>query len=110
MEKVACHGPRIMLRAEAVQNVALALHELATNAAKYGALSRPEGRIVVRWAAHKGQLALTWRETGGPQVVAPSRRGFGSTLLEQAVIGGSARLDFAADGVRYSLTVPLENP
>jgi hypothetical protein len=73
------------------------------------ALFIAEGRVIVRWAAHKDQLALTWRETGGPPVVAPSRRGFGSTLLKQTVIGGSARLDFAPDGVRYSLTAPRES-
>jgi PAS domain S-box-containing protein len=106
--QIACEGPSVEVSPKLALALALALHELATNAAKYGALSRPEGRIVVRWAAHKGQLALTWRETGGPPIVAPSRRGFGSTLLEQAMTGGSARLDFAPDGVRYSLTAPLE--
>lgn len=106
--QIVCEGPSLDVSPKLALALALALHELATNAAKYGALSRPEGRIVVRWAAHKDQLALTWRETGGPAVATPARRGFGSTLLEQAAIGGSARLDFASDGVRYSLTAPIE--
>ena len=79
MEKVACHGERIMLRAEAVQNVALALHELATNASKYGALSVPAGKVNIDWAREHGDagernLRLTWRESGGPPVIAARAR------------------------------------
>jgi two-component sensor histidine kinase len=73
---------------------------------KYGALSRPEGRVELRWAIDGAQLSLTWREAGGPPVVAPAHRGFGSTLLEEAV-GGPARLEFAPEGLRYALTTPL---
>ncbi|MBS0526012.1 MAG: PAS domain-containing protein [Proteobacteria bacterium] len=105
--QITCEGPSLDVSPKLALALTLALHELATNAAKYGALSRPEGRIVVRWAAHEDRLVLTWRETGGPAVVMPARRGFGSTLLKQAVIGGSAHLDFAPDGVHYSLTAPL---
>jgi two-component sensor histidine kinase len=106
--QITREGPSVEISPKLALALALALHELATNATKYGALSRPEGRIVVRWAAHNDEIALTWRETGGPPVVAPARRGFGSSLLEQAIVGGSARLDFASDGVRYSVTAPLE--
>jgi two-component sensor histidine kinase len=106
--QIAREGPSVEISPKLALALTLALHELATNATKYGALSRPEGRIVVRWAAHKDEIALTWHETGGPPVVAPARRGFGSTLLEQAIVGGSARLDFAPEGVRYSVTAPLE--
>jgi two-component sensor histidine kinase len=85
----------------------LALHELATNAAKYGALSRPGGRVELRWDVQNDQLHLTWRETGGPHVVAPSRRGFGSRLLEEVLssdLDGQCRLEFAPDGVRCWIT------
>src|SRR6185436_14291122 len=73
MEKVTCRGQRILLKAEAVQNVALALHELATNASKYGALSVPAGKVDIEWSRQPGadggqDLRLTWRESGGPPV------------------------------------------
>jgi PAS domain S-box-containing protein len=105
--QITCEGPSLDVSPKLALALALALHELATNAAKYGALSRPEGRVEVRWAARGDQFAMTWQEIGGPVVVPPSRRGFGSTLLDQAVVGGSARLDFAPDGVHYTLTAPL---
>src|SRR6185437_3221418 len=88
----------------------LALHELATNAAKYGALSRPEGRVELRWDAQNDMLNLSWRESGGPPVVSPSRRGFGSRLLEDALfrdLGGKTRLEFLAGGVCCSITAAL---
>lgn len=106
--QITCEGPSVEISPKLALALTLALHELATNAVKHGALSRPQGRIAVRWAAHDDEVALTWCESGGPAVVPPTRRGFGSTLLEQALAGGSARLDFASDGVRYSLTAPLE--
>jgi PAS domain S-box-containing protein len=106
--QIAREGPAVDVSPRMALALTMVLHELATNAAKYGALSRPEGRIALRWAARGDQLALTWHEAGGPPVAAPSRRGFGSTLIEHALAGGSARLDFAPDGVRYSLTASLD--
>jgi two-component sensor histidine kinase len=90
--------------------LSLALHELATNAAKYGALTRPEGRVALRWSAQEGQLQLVWRESGGPQVVPPARTGFGSRLLEDGLVhdlDAHTELEFAADGVRCSITAAL---
>jgi two-component sensor histidine kinase len=90
--------------------LSLALHELATNAAKYGALSRPEGRVALRWEAQSGTLNLSWRESGGPPVAAPSRRGFGSRLLQDLLfrdLGGQTRLEFPASGVCCSITAAL---
>jgi two-component sensor histidine kinase len=87
----------------------LALNELATNAAKYGALSRPGGRVELRWEIKDAQLNLSWRETGGPPVIAPSRRGFGSRLLEEVLrsdLGGETKLEFPADGVHCVITAP----
>jgi two-component sensor histidine kinase len=81
--RIAADGPSVDLPPKQALALSLALHELATNAAKYGALSRPEGRVELRWQAQDGQLSLNWRESGGPPVVAPSRRGFGSRLLQE---------------------------
>ena len=102
-------GPTVMLNPQAATAVALALHELATNAVKYGALSAPAGRVTVEWrleGAVDPELRLTWRESGGPQVVAPQSRGFGSQLIERNLseaLGGSARLEFEPDGLRAEI-------
>ena len=95
-------------------SLAMALHELCTNAAKYGALSSPGGRVSLRWsAAGRGRtrrLRLAWQESGGPPVVPPERRGFGSRLIETGLareLGGEVRLAFEAPGVACDITVPL---
>ncbi|CAN7274069.1 PAS domain-containing protein [Phenylobacterium sp. LjRoot219] len=115
--RVALQGPSVALAPAAAQSVAMALHELATNAAKYGALSAPEGRVEVRWSRDAaGELRLTWRETGGPLVRAPARRGLGTTLLGRALsgpIGGETRLDWRPQGLICELVLPasaLEAP
>ena len=90
------------------------LHELTTNAAKYGALSRREGRVSVRWyrAANghgPGPLAIEWLESGGPRVHVPSNSGYGRTVITELVpyeLGGTARLLFSPEGVRYRLDIP----
>lgn len=90
--------------------LSLALHELATNAAKYGALYSPSGRVELRWRTEAGMLHLTWRESGGPAVTPPTRRGFGSRLLKSGLLcdlGGDTRLDYAADGVRCEISARL---
>ena len=101
-------GDDISLTPRAANAMSLALHELATNAIKFGALSSEVGRVNVRWRrTDEGGLELEWVETGGPTVGAPARRGFGSTLLERVTgreLGGSARVDFAHGGVRAVLT------
>ena len=82
-------GPEIAIGAEAATNVALVVHELATNAAKYGALSVPGGRVRISWAVAKGRLALSWHEKDGPVIEAPpEREGFGSVLARRSVNGG----------------------
>ncbi len=105
--QISLAGPSLEISPKHALALSLALHELATNAAKYGALSRPEGRIELRWQVHKGELAMSWRETGGPRVVAPERRGFGSRLLQDSLLDGRTRLEFAADGVRFEMTAAL---
>ncbi len=90
--------------------MALALHELVTNAAKYGALNGPEGRVEVVWSAADGLFRLVWREKNGPPVMAPACYGFGRLLVESAVaheLRGTTRLDFLHEGVVYALEVSL---
>jgi two-component sensor histidine kinase len=105
-------GPDIRLAPRSALTVAMALHELATNAAKYGALSNDSGQVYVDWASSGGPdglLHLTWREVGGPPVAARVRTGFGSKLIESGTdqIGGSATLQFHPSGVVCTLECPL---
>jgi len=117
-ERVMLRGEDIVLRPRAVLTLAMAFHELATNAAKYGALSAPAGRIEIRWQPTRleggdgrGLLQIEWLEQGGPAVEEPQQRGFGSKLIEGGVaaeLGGSARLLFAPEGLRCEILIPLE--
>jgi PAS domain S-box-containing protein len=107
-------GPEVILGPEAAQTTASVLHELTTNAAKYGALSKREGRVSVRWhCAPNGQapgpLAIEWLETGGPPVKAPSNFGYGRSVITELVsyeLGGTARLLFSPEGIRCRLDIP----
>jgi two-component sensor histidine kinase len=90
--------------------LSLALHELATNATKYGALSRPEGRVDVQWRVQEGMLHLGWEESGGPPVGRPTQKGFGTRLLEELVnrdLGGDTKLSYDVSGVRFNITATL---
>jgi len=106
-------GPPIFISADAVQNIGFALHELATNASKHGALSDPEGRLSVRWhRPEKERVRLEWVEQDGPPVEAPLRRGFGYLVITQLVpqaVQGTAKLDFAPTGVRWELEFPASH-
>jgi PAS domain S-box-containing protein len=101
-------GPEILLNPRATNALTLALHELATNAVKFGALSAETGRVAVGWTVlPTGGFELTWVERGGPSVNQPTRRGFGATLLERVTgreLGGEARVEFLAGGVRAVIT------
>ncbi len=107
-------GRQVILRAEAAQTTASVLHELTTNAAKYGALSKPEGRVSVRWhcapnGRTAGPLVIEWIETGGPSVGEPSNSGFGKSVITELVpyeLGGTAQLVFSPEGVRCRLDIP----
>jgi two-component sensor histidine kinase len=110
-------GPAVTLPSEMTLTLGLVLHELATNAAKYGAFSVPEGRVEIVWAVQgevaKRRLILDWTEHGGPPVAEPERRGFGRALIERSVayeLDGSAALTFAPEGVRCHIEVPLPAP
>ncbi|WP_342027931.1 PAS domain S-box protein [Microvirga vignae] len=110
-------GPEVRLQPKAAETMALAIHELATNAVKYGALSAAEGRIQVTWAidrsGHEPQLVFQWIETGVPLATQqPRRRGFGLELIERTLsyeLGGEAKLDFTPDGLRCTISLPLDH-
>jgi PAS domain S-box-containing protein len=111
------NGPDIMLSAAATTAVAMVLHELATNGAKYGALSMPDGQVSVNWGHSSGdaaaRLMIEWREIGGPPVAAPARSGFGTGLIRDLVpheLGGTVALVFGSDGVYCKIEFPLERP
>ncbi|HET6972074.1 MAG TPA: HWE histidine kinase domain-containing protein [Phenylobacterium sp.] len=109
--RVSIEGPRLDLPPKSAVALSLAVHELATNAVKYGALSQPEGRIDVRWSVDDRRLRLTWRESGGPRVSYPARRGFGARLLEQGLaeeLRGSVRLEFHPEGLVCEVDARLE--
>ncbi|WP_165982248.1 sensor histidine kinase [Dankookia rubra] len=112
--RIALCGPPVSIGPTAAAALALALHELATNAAKHGALSRPQGRVALSWEdAAPGGIRLVWRETGGPVLAdAPERRGFGSTLIRQSVahqLGGQVRFDWSdPDGLAVRLECARE--
>src|SRR5262249_34741262 len=103
-------GPTVTLKPDLAQSIAVALHELATNAAKYGALSSAEGQVRVEWSrAAGGELVLRWSETGGPPVKPPTRKGFGTRMIEAMIRGhegGDVRLNWHADGLGCEITVP----
>lgn len=104
-------GPGIRLDPSPALSLSLILHELATNAAKYGSLSRPDGRVGVIWSivgtGDETAFRLVWTERGGPPVTPPSRKGFGSRLIERGLAGGSAQTDYAPEGVTCTLEAPL---
>lgn len=106
-------GPAVRVRPRMALSLAMALHELATNAAKYGALSNESGQVIISWSAHgaaqPAHLRLEWKESGGPPVQQPSRRGFGSRLLERSLaqeLDGEVTIDFRADGVVCTISAP----
>jgi len=115
--QIEIDGPSLMVTPEAAQNIGLAVHELSTNAAKYGALSVPQGRVKVRWSraadgANGGRLRMSWTERGGPEVTKPSRRGFGQVVTEQLTaraLQGQASLEFEEEGVRWTLDIPASH-
>ncbi|MFK5595658.1 sensor histidine kinase [Methylobacterium sp. HMF5984] len=115
-DHITLHGPEVSLPPRHVLALGMTVHELATNAAKYGALSAPGGRVRVEWSVTTGEsgmlrLRLAWRESGGPPVAAPRRAGFGTRLIAGGVrreLDGEIDLDFEAGGVRCRLDVPLD--
>jgi PAS domain S-box-containing protein len=110
--RIKVHGLPVCLNAAAAQAIGLALHELATNAGKYGALSVDAGRVDVAWRLDGDVFAMTWSECNGPPVSPPERRGFGSTVVISMVkqtIDGEAQLDYVSSGVVWKLSCPAVN-
>lgn len=105
-------GPEVPIGRNAVTSLALFLHELMTNAAKYGALSSPHGRVRVAWSVTGGELVLVWEERGGPPLTAPPmHEGFGNLLVRRSIteqLGGQFSHEWAREGLSINLTVPLE--
>jgi PAS domain S-box-containing protein len=109
--RVRWSGPSVALPGDGVQAVAMALHELATNATKYGALSQPGGRVEIEWSrgADRG-LMLCWRESGGPPVAAPARHGMGTTVVTMGIrdqLGGDVRFHWRRSGLVCEMHMPL---
>jgi len=108
---IRIEGPAVSLDPRGALAFGMAIHELATNAAKYGALSVPEGNVSVTWTTERSadgdRVALDWIERNGPRVTEPERRGFGTTLIERGLtydLSGEAKIEFLADGVRARLS------
>ena len=115
-ERVELQGEDFLLRAEAVQNLGLVLHELATNSIKYGALSVPEGRVRVSWRQEdpsdpKSLLHLCWEEFGGPPAIEPKKTGFGTTIIKRhaaAAFGGQVDIRYLPTGLVWTLVAPRD--
>jgi PAS domain S-box-containing protein len=104
-------GPTIMLEPSTAQTIAISLHELATNAAKYGSLSAAGGRVEIAWSlSADGRLSLRWVESGGPTVTPPTHRGFGTRIMENIIgqLRGEVRFDWRAQGLTCEIALPLE--
>ncbi|GJE74610.1 PAS domain S-box protein [Methylorubrum suomiense] len=118
-DRIRLSGPAIEVGPKAALSLSLMIHELATNAAKYGAFSVPGGRVGLEWTIETGPegragpdalVRMVWTESGGPPVAVPSRKGFGSRLIERGLsgaVGGETRTDYAPDGVVCRITAPL---
>lgn len=113
--RITLTGDDLNLKPDATQNIALAIHELVINAAKYGALSRNEGEVDITWSVEEGEkpiLRLVWKETGGPAVEQPDLVGFGRMMIERVVgkaLDGEVKLDFEPDGVRCAIEIPARH-
>jgi two-component sensor histidine kinase len=109
--RVQIDGPSVLLEPNAAQAIAVTLHELAPNAAKYGALSVTDGHVRVEWSQEQnGRLVLRWTEKGGPPVEPPTRRGFGARVMEKMVRGqlkGQMRFDWHAEGLLCEIAVSV---
>jgi PAS domain S-box-containing protein len=115
-DALECRGPSVVVNATAAQNLGLALHELATNASKYGALSTPTGRVRATWSFESDdegspRLLISWQERGGPAVAPPTIKGFGHVVIERVAaqaLNASIVYEFPKEGVRWSIAIPVE--
>jgi len=110
--RIVVRGPDLRLNATSAQAIGLALHELATNAGKYGALSQHTGRLEVDWGTEGQTFTMTWTERDGPPVCPPQRRGFGAVVMKEMAersLEGNVDLDYAPSGATWRLTCPAAN-
>lgn len=109
---IVSDGEAILLNPQAYSSMALVIHELVTNSTKYGSLSG-NGEVHIMWERNdRGDLVISWRETGGPPVKAPTRKGFGTTIVNRSVpydLGGQASIEYAADGVKARFVIPARH-
>lgn len=112
--RITAHGDHVVLAPQAAISLVMALHELSTNAAKYGALSAPEGKIAISWTLDKRRLfSFLWQETGGPPASIPERQGFGLRMIERALsadLEGKVTIDFEPGGIICRITAKLPEP
>lgn len=109
--RIRLEGPEVRVNPAAAQALGMAVHELATNAAKYGALSNRTGHVELHWSIDAPDFRMSWLEVGGPAVTPPARRGFGSTVIGamvRAALGGTVKLDFAAAGLCWQVECPAD--
>ncbi len=109
-DRVQAEGPPVALRTEAAQALGIVLHELATNASKYGALTAPGGKIRIHWEITDPGIQLEWREHDGPLVKPSMRRGFGRTVIERMardMFGLESKLELLPTGVRWRTSIPV---
>ncbi len=112
-DRVISEGSPVMLNPQAYSTMALVVHELVTNSTKYGSLSVPDGQVRISWKRNAANdLVLTWCESGGPPVKAPTRKGFGTTIIDRSVpydLGGTAQIDYKPTGVEAQFRIPARH-
>jgi PAS domain S-box-containing protein len=111
-DKIGLNGPKLRLKGTTAQAIGMALHELATNASKYGALSTDAGHVDIGWRVDGDLFKMDWTECNGPPVRPPDRRGFGSTIIEamaKQAVGGDVQLDYDPKGLSWHLACPAAN-
>jgi PAS domain S-box-containing protein len=108
-ERIVAGGPDVLLEPRHAQTIALAIHELATNAAKYGSLTTPSGKVTLGWAIERDSLTLHWLEAEGPVVAVPATQGYGTKVIKGSLeqLGGQAMFDWLREGLRCTLSMPL---
>jgi two-component sensor histidine kinase/DNA-binding response OmpR family regulator len=108
-DRISVAGPHVVLDPTTAQTLALALHELATNGAKYGALSRNSGKLAIKWQVQADAILIDWRESGGPPTQAPRKTGFGTRIIASSIerqLGGSAEFNWRREGLACAMWVP----
>jgi PAS domain S-box-containing protein len=108
--RILVSGPGVFLKPQTAQIIALVLHELTTNSAKYGALSQAQGKVALSWQLQQGTLDLQWQESGGPPVLPPLTKGYGTRIILASVVqqlGGTAKFDWQSTGLQFTMSIGL---